>query len=112
MSRCTASLGRGHPGYAYELLWDGHDTAAPHLTGLIDPATLDTYDGLWSGSADIPSGHGRGSVSPRSGGGQGAATRPNPSTGKVFPLPFAADSVERASGDGASGDVVRVAAAR
>jgi hypothetical protein len=39
-------------GFVYELLYDGDGGAAPHLSGLIDPATLTTagYDGRRSGA--------------------------------------------------------------
>ncbi len=62
-------------GFVYELLYDGDGSAAPHLSGLIDPATLVAggYDGQWSGVTEPRSAAGRPVVGARSAGGQGEA---------------------------------------
>ena len=51
--------------FAYELLYDGADDAAPHLSGLIDANSL-TYDGNRSGENGAWSGGGRSAVGPMS----------------------------------------------
>jgi DNA primase catalytic core len=62
-------------GFCYELLYDGDGGAAPHLSGLIDPAMLVAggYDGQRSGVTEARSPAGRPMVGPRSAGGQAAA---------------------------------------
>ena len=62
-------------GFVYELLYDGDGSAAPHLSGLIDPATMvaSGYDGQRSGVTQARSAAGRPVVAPRSVGGQAQA---------------------------------------
>ena len=47
--------------FDYELFYDGEDSAAPHLSGLIDPQILN-YDGKRSGQNETRSAPGRGAV--------------------------------------------------
>ncbi len=71
-------LHRGPAGlFHYELLHDGDDNAAPHLSGLIDPAKLD-YDKTRSGLNAARSAPGRGPVGPLSAGGRGVENAENP----------------------------------
>jgi len=68
--------GRGHS-FEYELLYDGANDDARHLSGLIDVEVLRTaqthsYDAERSGVNVNRSGVGRGLVGPRSGGGRGS----------------------------------------
>jgi DNA primase catalytic core len=62
-------------GFVYELLYDGDGGAAPHLSGLIDPATLvaGDYDARRSGVAEARSPAGRAVVGARSASGQAQA---------------------------------------
>jgi DNA primase len=56
-------------GFAYELVYDGDGGAVPHLSGLIDPASL-SYDGSRSGLAATRPAPGRGVVGLRPGAGR------------------------------------------
>ncbi len=63
----------------YELVYDGGDDGAPHLSGLIDPQIF-TYDKTWSGVNEAWSAPGRGAVGPMSATGRTAKTHENPIT--------------------------------
>jgi DNA primase catalytic core len=82
-------------GFVYELLYDGEvggdGRTAPHLSGLIDPATLVAggYDGQRSGAAEARPAAGRAVVGARSGGGQAQAAAKEEAGINVFADPAA-----------------------
>ena len=63
--------------FEYELLYDGDGTAAPHLSGLIDPQTFDPTSAR-AGADDARSAHGRGMVGGLSAGGRESVSPANP----------------------------------
>lgn len=65
-------------GYVYELLYDGAASASRHLSGLIDPALLATYDAARSGQEGLRSAPGRAVVGGVSAGGRSRASAAKP----------------------------------
>jgi len=71
-------------GFAYELLFDGDANTAVHLSGLIDTAGLDDYDGQRSVSKPERSAPGRGAVGLRSGVVQPVPSADKPALARVL----------------------------